>query len=125
MKLLRIESREEDRCVVVGIDIEPVLEVLQKQVGGDIQYLPVTDTIDAYINENGKLDKSMQGKINPLATALGHDVIGTHSSDYVGGPMLLVGVDKEGDEASVPPSAIGILNKVAGDNGLEVKYEME
>lgn len=80
-------------------------------VGGFIEILPFPGEAHCYINEEGKV-KGLP--LNHSATMLGHAVIGIALDDFIAGPMVILGSDPEGDEASVPQAAIDTVNSVLG-----------
>lgn len=74
------------------VDQTPWLEVLQEEVGGQIEYVPMFDTYEGqpavvYCDEEGKLT----GKVpNQLATQLWYDAAGRTLPDVLVGTILVL-----------------------------------
>jgi len=85
MKVLRIRTNG----VVEEIEIENSLDGMQKAVGGMIEFIPMTDEVHAYIDEEGKL----KGKeTNAKATwACCRFNVGLQPGDLIVGDMILLG----------------------------------
>lgn len=81
-----------------------ILAALQEAVGGYIEALPVPprfggDEATAYINEEGKYTCEP----NMAATDFMVPGVGIFPTDYIAGPMVLLGYDPEtGENADVP-----------------------
>ncbi|GAA4660335.1 DUF3846 domain-containing protein [Arthrobacter cryoconiti] len=103
-------------------DIEAGLVSLQSQVGGYIESVPggdfngaSADSWCAYVNEEGKV---LNLPVNVRATAIMHSIEKIHPWDTINGPMVVVGVDGDGESVDAPEELtagrlLEILNKAA------------
>jgi len=92
-------------------EIDGSLASLQKLVGGYIQAIKLTPCVVGYINEDGKATGLF---FNKTATWACHQLaVGLAEDDYIVGPMVIVGVDENGDEASVPAEFVSLLAEAA------------
>ena len=71
------------------------LRWMQETVGGYIEPVRVSEEVDSYVNEEGKL----QGlEVNPVATSLAREHRAIFAQDYIAGTVLYTGpVDGEGE----------------------------
>jgi len=93
--------------VVKTVEIDSGLASLQKAVGGMIEYIPISDEVHAFIDEEGKL----KGKeINTIATMVCRKLeVGLQPDDMIVGDMIILGslnADGQSDGSSydVPDS---------------------
>ena len=114
MKVILIQPNS---AVAELVEIENDLAGLQKAVGGLSQFLRITDTVHAYINEEGKLSGLLH---NEIATMLCDAFkVGLQPGDFISGNMILLGATGP-DEADIPTEFIADLAvkgfKVAGQD---------
>lgn len=77
------------------------LDALQAAVGGHIEAVGFpAEGVAAYIHEEGKLVGLPK---NPHATKM---VEGLQLGDYIAGPMVVAGLDEDGETVEVPPLAV-------------------
>jgi len=97
-------------------EIDGTLASLQKLVGGYIEAVKLTPCVVGYVNEDGK---AMGLPLNKMATWTCRRLcVGLADDDYIAGPMVILGHDENGDEASIPVEFVALLAEEAkGCNG--------
>lgn len=115
LKALLINPKLDDAFSIV--DISRGYKELQKLVGGNIEGLHMTDTMFAYINEEGKF---LFPEPNLPATHICHALkIGLHPRDAIFGPMIITGpTGEEGEDTCISQESIDKLNEVVCFTGL-------
>jgi len=115
LKALLINPKLDDTFSIVDISLG--YKELQKLVGGTIEGLLMTDTMFAYINEEGKF---LFPEPNLPATHICHALkIGLRTIDCIYGPMVITGpVGEKGEDTSITQETIDKLNEVVCFTGL-------
>lgn len=92
-----------DDAYIFPLPEKDALDVLQKQVGGNIEALPFPgrNDVTCYVNEEGKYTQ----QLNPGATLLMRDVL--FDNDYIAGPLVICGFDPvTGEHTELPPEIL-------------------
>lgn len=108
MRALVIPADKAEPVHELDVPEEDALSVLQKQVGGMIQAVPLPNFIGdghkatAYINEEGKFDADCPP--NMRATDFFVPGVGLFAGDYIAGNCVIVGFNPaDGKHRDVPP----------------------
>jgi hypothetical protein len=111
-KQIAIYERPDDMFQAVLIPVDGDLKIhevegykdLQSLVEGNIQLIELNKKMTAYINEEGKI---FNLPLNSRATHLCRQNSAIFESDYIVGPMIILGpVQDDGDDSSLDPALI-------------------
>lgn len=105
MRALLIPANNDPATV---LEIDGSLGSLQSAVGGDIQLITIRGhAINAYLNEEGKLDGSA---LNVRASSIAQGTGSLHDGDWIAGNMVLVGpADDEGNDTDLSEAELAWL----------------
>lgn len=100
----------------INYDADKSYETISQAVGGWIECVGLTPTLDMWVNEEGKLDGL---PYNPDATAIfwSHFGFGT---DIIVGDVVFTSHDEEGNTTSLENEQMQYLEQFLGNLGVEI-----